>query len=80
MNNALLEIAGVRQAVTFGIPHATPGEDVVSTIVLKPGFRISEQSVLENLFTRLVAFKVPSQVFLLRPFPEVTLESSNDSI
>jgi amino acid adenylation domain-containing protein len=69
VDEALLEHAEVAQAVAFGIPHASLGEDLAAAVVRRSGSKISEVELRRFLFERLAAFKVPSQIVFLSSLP-----------
>lgn len=60
----------VHQAVAFGIPHPTLGEDLAAAVVLKPGVEITADSLRDHLFSRVASFKVPSQIILVDAIPK----------
>lgn len=70
VDNVLMELSGVRQAVTFAVPHPTLGEDVASAVVLKSAARISPVEIRRFLFDRIADFKVPSQVIIVEEIPK----------
>jgi acyl-CoA synthetase (AMP-forming)/AMP-acid ligase II len=70
IDEALLAIAGVRQAVTFAIPHPTLGEDIAAALVLKPGLSLDEPTVRKTLSQSLAEFKVPARVLFLAEIPK----------
>ena len=69
VDDALLEHAAVRQAVTFRVPHATLGEDVAAAVVLKAGARATAEEIRAFLFGRLAEFKIPSQLVIVAKIP-----------
>jgi acyl-CoA synthetase (AMP-forming)/AMP-acid ligase II len=66
----LLEHAAVRQAVAFGVPHPTLGEDVAAAIVPRAGALVTETELREFVATRLSAFKVPRRVHVVDEIPK----------
>lgn len=70
VDDALLEHPAVAQAVGFGVPHATLGEDLVAAVVLRPSFQVSEQALRAHLLSRLVAHKVPTSIIILDEIPK----------
>ncbi|BBM85844.1 non-ribosomal peptide synthetase [Candidatus Uabimicrobium amorphum] len=69
VDEVLLQYPGVRQAVTFAIPHNTLGQDVAAAIILKPDVQITEQQIRDFAFEQLAAFKVPSKVVFTNKIP-----------
>ena len=55
----------VFDAVVVGVPHDRFGESVVAIIEPVSGAEPSESDLLESLRTRLAAYKVPRQVFVV---------------
>jgi len=56
---------GVFDAVVVGVPHDRFGESVVAIIEPVSGSTPNESELLERLRTRLAAYKVPRQVFVV---------------
>ena len=59
----------VSQAVTFGAPHRTLGEDVVTAVILRKDGAATEQELRQFAFDRLAAYKIPTQVLLVNKIP-----------
>lgn len=59
----------VVQAVTFGIPHAQWGEDVVTAVVLHQRSSVTAQDLRRFVAMHLAPFKVPSQVLCVDAIP-----------
>jgi acyl-CoA synthetase (AMP-forming)/AMP-acid ligase II/acyl carrier protein len=70
VDEVLMELPGIVQAITFGVPHPTLGEDVAAAVVLKEGTQLEEQTIRRFLFERLADFKVPSQVAIVDAIPK----------
>jgi oxalate---CoA ligase len=70
VDHVLMELSGIRQAVTFSVPHPTLGEDVASAVVLQSDVRISPAEIRSFLFDRIADFKVPSQVIIVDEIPK----------
>jgi len=70
IDESLLEHVAVGQAVTFAMPHATLGEDVVAAVVLRDGFTASEEDLRAFLFARLVPVKVPTRIIVVTAIPK----------
>lgn len=70
IDNIVMELPPVYQAVTFPIFHPTLGEDVVTAVVLKPNQTITPQAIREYLFKNLADFKVPTQVIVVDEIPK----------
>ncbi|MEO0854302.1 MAG: non-ribosomal peptide synthetase, partial [Cyanobacteria bacterium J06648_11] len=70
VDEALMALPDVHQAVAFAVPHPTLGEDLAAAVVLKPEARVSSAALREYLFEQLVDFKVPSQIVLVDAIPK----------
>jgi acyl-CoA synthetase (AMP-forming)/AMP-acid ligase II len=56
-------------AVTFGVPHATLGEDVVAAVVVRDSSDLGARAVRDFAFANLASFMVPSQVIVVEELP-----------
>jgi acyl-CoA synthetase (AMP-forming)/AMP-acid ligase II len=70
IDNVVMELPQVYQAVTFGVTHPTLGEDVATAVVLKPNQTLTPQAIREYLFPKLANFKIPSQVIIVDTIPK----------
>ncbi len=70
IDEALLECEGVAQAVAFGVPHPSLGEDLVAVVVLAADAPFDENSLRAQLFARLAANKVPSAIACVTEIPK----------
>src|SRR5215469_6463952 len=66
----LLKIPCVSEAVTFGFPHPTFGEEVAAAVVLHENQKQTEGSILKYCREHLAEFKCPKKVFLLDHIPQ----------
>lgn len=66
VDGALAAHPAVEEAVTFGVPHPTLGEDVAAAVVLRPGHSVHEFELRQFVSSRLASFKVPRRIV----FPE----------
>jgi long-chain acyl-CoA synthetase len=69
IDDVMTACAGVRQAVCFGVPHPTLGEDLAVAIVPEPGAAIGEAGLLRHAARHLHPAKVPSRVFIVDTVP-----------
>jgi acyl-CoA synthetase (AMP-forming)/AMP-acid ligase II/acyl carrier protein len=69
IDEMLLEHPAVGQAVTFAMPHATLGEDVIAAVVLREGVRTEPQALRTFLLERLTPAKIPSRVVFVAAIP-----------
>jgi acyl-CoA synthetase (AMP-forming)/AMP-acid ligase II len=61
----------VAEAVAFGVPHPTWGEEVAAAIVLKegPGVETGESAILAFCKERLADFKCPKKIYITKAIP-----------
>jgi malonyl-CoA/methylmalonyl-CoA synthetase len=69
IESLLDELPGVEESAVVGLPHDDFGEGVTAFLVLKPGARLTQESVLDNLGDRLARFKLPKRVFFVEQLP-----------
>jgi acyl-CoA synthetase (AMP-forming)/AMP-acid ligase II/acyl carrier protein len=72
IDNLLLQLPQIKEAVTFPIPHKSLGEDLVSAVVLHKDLYISPPNIREYLSKLLAEFKIPSQIILVPEIPKGT--------
>ena len=70
VDNVLMGHPGVAQAVTFAVPHARLGEDLAAAVVLHQNAGATEHEIRLYAATRLAAFKVPQQVYIVEDLPK----------
>jgi oxalate---CoA ligase len=70
IDEALLEHPDVTQAVAFGIPHKTLGEDLAAAVVLRGGSTVTDQLLRRFLAERLAGHKVPGQIVIVPEIPK----------
>ncbi|MEM1366465.1 MAG: AMP-binding protein [Cyanobacteria bacterium P01_H01_bin.15] len=70
IDEALMELPAVHQAVAFAMPHPTLGEDLAAAVVLKPDSTTTPRDLRDYLFERIADFKVPSQIILVEQIPK----------
>ncbi len=59
----------VAEAVTFGVPHPTLGEEVAAAVVLhEPGHKI-ESVLLKHCRERLAEYKCPKKIYIVKAIP-----------
>jgi acyl-CoA synthetase (AMP-forming)/AMP-acid ligase II len=66
----LLEHPAVRQAVTFGVPHKSLGEEVAAAVVLAEGARLTPAELQSFAAGHLAQFKVPRKIVFLDEIPK----------
>jgi acyl-CoA synthetase (AMP-forming)/AMP-acid ligase II len=67
IDEVLLEHPAVGEAVAFGSPHPTWGEEVVAAVVLKEA--ATEKELLAFARERLADYKVPKKLFIVDQIP-----------
>ncbi len=67
VDEVLAEHPAVAEAVAFGMPHATLGEEVAAAVVLREGY--SEQDLLKFCRERLAHFECPKKIFIVEKIP-----------
>ncbi|MCD9146300.1 non-ribosomal peptide synthetase [Pseudophaeobacter flagellatus] len=69
IDEALIAIPGITDAVAFAQPHASLGEDLLAAVCLAPGADLTGEAIRLRLFERLADYKVPSQIALVDAIP-----------
>jgi acyl-CoA synthetase (AMP-forming)/AMP-acid ligase II len=63
--------ADVRQAVAFGVPHPTLGEDIAAAVVFAEGKRAGESELRALALQNLPPHKVPSRIIAVSDLPKL---------
>ncbi len=69
VDEVLLAHPSVLEAVAFGVPHVTLGEDVAAAVTLRPGFAAVASEVRSFAAQRLAPFKVPRRIEIVDQIP-----------
>ena len=69
IDSVLLQHEAIAEAVAFGMPHATLGEQVSAAVVLRPGYHVTSDDIRRHAAAVLPAFKVPRTVFVVPAIP-----------
>jgi acyl-CoA synthetase (AMP-forming)/AMP-acid ligase II len=71
IDEVLLKHPAVAEAVAFGVPHPTWGEEVAAAIVLKEGLgaETGEPAILAFCKERLADFKCPKKIYVTKVIP-----------
>ncbi|MDM0034717.1 amino acid adenylation domain-containing protein [Variovorax sp. J22P271] len=69
VEQALLRLPGVAQAVAYPAPHPTLGEDVHAIVVAAAGRSIEGQALRAALFGQVADFKIPARIRVLATIP-----------
>ncbi len=70
VEEALLAIPGVAQAVVFAMPDARLGEEVAAAVVARDGVTLTERELQSQLAEHLADFKVPRVIRILAEIPK----------
>jgi len=69
IDEVLLAHPAVAEAVCFGVPHGTWGEEVEAAVVLREGANASEAELLAYCKERFADYKRPKQIHVTRTIP-----------
>jgi acyl-CoA synthetase (AMP-forming)/AMP-acid ligase II/acyl carrier protein len=72
IDEILLQHPAVKEAVAFGVPHPSLGEDVAAAIVLKPGMNVTMHELRRFAANKLTDFKVPRLIVFIAELPKGT--------
>jgi amino acid adenylation domain-containing protein len=72
VENALVEIPGVKECAVVGIPDAVLGQAVKAFVVLEQGAVLDERTVQRECASRLENFMVPKQVTFVPELPKTS--------
>jgi amino acid adenylation domain-containing protein len=72
VENALMNIQGVREAAVIGVPDPILGEAVKAFVVLEKGVSMSDRDVVRECQQRLENFMVPKYVVFVDDLPKTT--------
>ena len=69
IDEVLLAHPSVAEAVCFGVPHGTWGEEVEAAVVLRDGEAVSNADLLSFCKERLADYKRPKQIHITQAIP-----------
>jgi amino acid adenylation domain-containing protein len=72
VENAIVDIPGVREAAVIGVPDDVLGEAVKAIVVLDEGASVTEREILSHCSRRLENFMVPKYVDIVAALPMTT--------
>lgn len=72
VEDELIAIKEVRDAAVVGIPDAVYGEVAAAVVVLEEPGSISEESIKEQLKTRLARYKIPERILFVDAVPKTS--------
>ncbi len=65
----MLQLPGIAEAATIGVPDRIYGEEVASYVVLAAGAALTEAEIVAFAGTRLAAFKTPKKIYFSAGLP-----------
>jgi acyl-coenzyme A synthetase/AMP-(fatty) acid ligase len=72
VENALMNITGVREAAVIGVPDDLLGHAVKGFVVLDPGVEMAEKDLIKECQKRLESFMVPKVIEIVPDLPKTT--------
>jgi acyl-coenzyme A synthetase/AMP-(fatty) acid ligase len=72
VENALVNIPGVKESAVIGVPDALLGQAVKAYVVLEKGASMSDKDVVRECQRRLENFMVPKHVVFVDDLPKTT--------
>jgi acyl-coenzyme A synthetase/AMP-(fatty) acid ligase len=72
VENALVNIQGVKEAAVIGVPDEILGQAVKAYIVLEKGVSMSDKDIVRECQRRLENFMVPKHVVFVDDLPKTT--------
>jgi acyl-CoA synthetase (AMP-forming)/AMP-acid ligase II len=72
VENALMNVAGVREAAVIGVPDDLLGQAVKAFVVLDPGVTLTTRDLERECQKRLESFMVPKLIELVPELPKTT--------
>jgi acyl-CoA synthetase (AMP-forming)/AMP-acid ligase II len=77
VENALMDIAGVREAAVIGVPDELLGEAVKAFVVIEPGTILGEKQLQKECQRRLESFLVPKSIVIVPSLPRTDTAKLN---
>ena len=69
IDEVLLAYPAVSEAVCFGVPHPTWGEEVAAAVVPREGETVEEAALVAFCRERLAEFKCPRKIYIVKALP-----------
>ena len=69
IDEVILAHPAVNEAVAFGVPHKSWGEEVAAAVTLKEGASATEAEILAFCKERLADFKRPKKIYIVAAIP-----------
>src|ERR1700730_9498192 len=70
IDEVLYQHAAIGAAATIGIPDPLYGEEVAAFVVLKDGFKVSEEELISYCAERLADYKCPKSIRFVKDIPK----------
>jgi amino acid adenylation domain-containing protein len=77
VENALMDIPGVREAAVIGVPDELLGEAVKAFVVIEPGTTLGEKQLQKECQRRLESFLVPKSIVIVPSLPRTDTAKLN---
>jgi long-chain acyl-CoA synthetase len=69
VEEAILDLPGIRECAVVGVPHPHTGEAVKAFVVVEPGVAYEEDVIIEHCASRLARYKCPQKVNFVEELP-----------
>lgn len=69
VENIILQMEGIADVGVIGVPDEKWGEQVKAIVVLKPGYTVSEEEIINHCRHSLAGFKIPKTVDYIEMIP-----------
>jgi acyl-CoA synthetase (AMP-forming)/AMP-acid ligase II len=70
VEKVILQFPGVRETVVIGVPHSKWGEGIKAVCVLKEGFSVTEQEIIDFVAGKIARYKKPHFVQSVSSLPK----------
>ncbi|HYR26209.1 MAG TPA: AMP-dependent synthetase, partial [Aquabacterium sp.] len=80
MENALVGIPAVAEAVVVGVSHPRWEERPLALVVLKPGQQLSQEQVWEHLSANFAKWQMPDRVLFVDQIPRTSVGKLNKKV
>ena len=70
VEKTILQHPAVKEVIVIGVPHLDFGEAIRAICVLKPGYNLSEQEIIDFVGKRIARYKKPKNVHFVDSLPK----------